>query len=232
MKKHVARSEPKIRIPLEDRLVPRKLDFFPALTSREITTTKPPPLTSRDPKALLLNSPLIERSKKKLLLMKELGPIRAEPESSSEGSRILRRLESGRETQVLPELVVLRANQDKRSYLRAPVVRESLVGEEAVHKFYQRYRELDKRRDHEDFLNEKHALTNIVGLLQLHNFTPRKLTVVKLKGEDAILDLRKLGIGQGSMGPVVTEIMGFLDRFDQVDLSCNRIDALLGEALV
>lgn len=71
-----------------------------------------------------------------------------------------------------------------------------------------------------------------MALLQLHNFTPRKLTVVKLKGEDAILDLRKLGIGQGSMGPVVTEIMGFLDRFEQVDLSYNRIDALLGEALV
>jgi hypothetical protein len=128
--------------------------------------------------------------------------------------------------------VVLRANQDKRSYLRAPVVRESLVGEEAVQKFYQRYRQLDRRREQEDFHNEKHALTSIVGLLQLHNFTPRKLTVVKLKGEDAILDLRKLGIGQGSMGPVVTEIMGFLDRFEQVDLSYNRIDALLGEALV
>lgn len=146
MKKHVARSEPKIRIPLEDRLVPRKLDLFPALTSREITSKQaPPPLTSRDPKALL-SSPLIERSKKNLLLMKELGPVRAEPESSSEGSQILRRLDSGKESQILPELVVLRANQDKRSYLRAPVVRESLVGEEAVQKFYQRYRQLDKRR--------------------------------------------------------------------------------------
>ena len=78
--------------------------------------------------------------------MKELGPVRAEPESSSEGSQILRRLDSGKESQILPELVVLRANQDKRSYLRAPVVRESLVGEEAVQKFYQRYRQLDKRR--------------------------------------------------------------------------------------
>jgi hypothetical protein len=88
------RSEPKIRIPLEDRLVPRKLDLFPALTSREITGSKPSslPLTSRYPKALLLSTPLIERSKKNLLLMKELGPVRAEPESSSEGSRILRRL--------------------------------------------------------------------------------------------------------------------------------------------
>jgi hypothetical protein len=44
----------------------------------------------------------------------------------------------------------------------------------------------------------------------VHNFTPRKFTVIKIKGEDTILDLKKLGIGQGSMGPVVTEIMNYL----------------------
>jgi hypothetical protein len=223
------RSEPKLRIPLEERLVPRKLDPLPILSSRDLLPAKYSayPLTSRDPKTLL-SSPLIERSKKHLILMKELAPVRpVSRSSSSEGSRILRRLDSGRDSQVLPELVVLRANQDKKSYLKAPVVRESLVGEEAVQKFYQRYRQLDRRKEQEDFMNEKHALTSIIALLQLHNFTPRKLTVVKLKGEDAILDLRKLGIGQGSMGPVVAEIMTFLDRFDQVDLSYNRIDALL-----
>ena len=47
-------------------------------------------------------------------------------------------------------------------------------------------------------------MTSIVNLLQMHNFTPRKLTLVKMKGEEAILDLKKLGIGQGSMGPVVS----------------------------
>ena len=99
--------------------------------------------------------------------------------------------------------MVLKTNEDRSSYLKQPVVRESLVGEEAVLKFYQRYKELDRRKQQEDFFNEKHAMTSIVALLQMHNFTPRKLTVVKLKGEDAILDLRKLGLGQGSMGPVV-----------------------------
>jgi len=44
----------------------------------------------------------------------------------------------------------------------------------------------------------------------MHNFTPRKLSIVKLKGEEAILDLNKLGIGQGTMGPVVTEIVNYL----------------------
>lgn len=87
------------------------------------------------------------------------------------------------------------------------------MGEEAVQKFYQRYKQLDKRKDKEDFFNEKHALTNIVNLLQMHNFTPRKLTIVKLKGEEAILDLKKLGIGQGSMGPAVIEIINYLPHF-------------------
>ena len=49
-------------------------------------------------------------------------------------------------------------------------------------KFYQRYKNLDRRKEQEAFFNEAHALTNIVSLLQMHNFTPRKLTVVKLKG--------------------------------------------------
>ena len=56
-------------------------------------------------------------------------------------------------------------------------------------------------------------ITNIVSLLQMHNFTPRKMNLVKMKGEEAILDLKKLGIGQGSMGPVVSEIVSSLGHF-------------------
>lgn len=109
---------------------------------------------------------------------------------------------------------MLKPNTDKRNYLRQPLVKESLVGEEAVQKFYQRYRQLHRREDKEDFFNQKHTLTSIVSLLQLHNFTPRKLSVVKLRGEEAILDLRKLGLGQGSMGPVIAELVEYLDKFE------------------
>jgi len=42
------------------------------------------------------------------------------------------------------------------------------------------------------------------------------------------LDLKKLGIGQGSMGPAVVEIINFLPHFETIDLSYNRIDAILG----
>jgi len=61
-----------MRIPLEERLVIKKIDHLPALTSREIPMARSShmPLTSRDPKAQLLSSPLIERSKKNLILMK------------------------------------------------------------------------------------------------------------------------------------------------------------------
>jgi hypothetical protein len=83
---------------------------------------------------------------------------------------------------------------------------------------------LDKRKEQEEFLNEKHSLTSIVTLLQMHNFTLRKLNLVKMKGEEAILDLKKLGIGQGSMGPVVSDILDCLQQFQEIDLSFNRID--------
>ena len=63
--------------------------------------------------------------------------------------------------------------------------------------------------------------------MECHNFAPRKLDVVKLKGSDAMLDLRKLGLGQGSMGPVIAELMNYMGKFESVDLSYNRIDRLL-----
>jgi hypothetical protein len=44
----------------------------------------------------------------------------------------------------------------------------------------------------------------------LHGFAPRKLDVIKLKGSHAILNLRKLGLGQGKMGPVITDIMNYI----------------------
>lgn len=41
-------------------------------------------------------------------------------------------------------------------------------------------------------------------LLDGHGFAPRKLDLIKLKGSHAILDLKKLGLGHGSLGTVVT----------------------------
>jgi hypothetical protein len=34
------------------------------------------------------------------------------------------------------------------------------------------------------------------------------------------------------MGPVVIEIMNYLGHFEEVDLSYNRIDAILGESII
>ena len=66
----------------------------------------------------------------------------------------------------------------------------------------------------------------------MHNFTPRKLTLVKMKGEEAILDLKKLGIGQGTMGPVVSEIVSYLGHFEQIDFSYNCIDSAMAESII
>lgn len=47
-----------------------------------------------------------------------------------------------------------------------------------------------------------------------------------------MLDLRKLALGQGLLGPLVGELLQFLDRFEQVDLSYNRIDPTLAETFI
>jgi hypothetical protein len=56
-------------------------------------------------------------------------------------------LDSGKQQKLLPELIVLKKNTNIHSILKQPFVQESLVGEEAINKFYQRYKQLDKTKD-------------------------------------------------------------------------------------
>lgn len=73
-------------------------------------------------------------------------------------------------------------------------------------------------------MKQNNVITQIVQLLDGHGFAPRKLDLIKVKGSHAILDLKKLGLGQGSMGTVVAELIGLMGNFQYVDLSSNRID--------
>ena len=61
-------------------------------------------------------------------------------------------------------------------------VKESLIGEEAIKKFYDRYKYIDKAKAMDNFLQEDHPLTRIVDMLECHNFAPRKLYLIKIKG--------------------------------------------------
>ena len=142
------------------------------------------------------------------------------------------RIGSPKKKDSFAEVVVLKRNQNKKGYLQNQFVKESFVGEEAVQKFYDRYRKVERAKDIEKFMKEDNAITRIVDLLQHHNFAPRKLDLIKLKGSEAALDLRQLGLGQGSLGPVISELIEYVGDFESVDLSNNRIDRLLSESLI
>jgi hypothetical protein len=65
---------------------------LPSLSQKQLPSTKS-----------LLNSPIIEKSKRNLLLLKRLKPIaREKSKSSSDGSSIMRRLESGQQNRLVP----------------------------------------------------------------------------------------------------------------------------------
>jgi hypothetical protein len=47
------------------------------------------------------------------------------------------------------------------------------------------------------------------------------MEIIKLKGDNAILDLRNCGIGRGPTGRIVSELVGQLGHFESIDLSFN-----------
>lgn len=107
-----------------------------------------------------------------------------------------------------------------------------MVGDTAVQKFYLKYKNIDKEKEKEDFLNEKNIITQIAHLLDGYGFAPRRLDLIKLKGPHSILDLRSLGLGHSSMGSVVSQIIGVIGRFQFVDLSSNEIDRNISDTLI
>ena len=54
---------------------------------------------------------------------------------------------------VLPELAVLSLNKNKKDRPKNRFVKEIFIGEEAVQKFYDRYKHMDRYKEKEDFLN-------------------------------------------------------------------------------
>ena len=50
-------------------------------------------------------------------------------------------------------------------------------------------------------------------LFEGHGFAPRKLDLIKLKGEHSILDIKNLGLGQGVLGSVVTRLIELMGNF-------------------
>jgi hypothetical protein len=129
MNRHTSRSEVKLNSKMQLALEAK----LPFLSTPAIPPKKGNPLTDRDP-PLFLSSPMIEKSAKNLLLMRKINVVksRGDEDSSEDSIEILRRLESGKKQKMEAGLTVLRRNEDRKSYLKHPLISESLVGKEAI----------------------------------------------------------------------------------------------------
>jgi hypothetical protein len=58
------------------------------------------------------------------------------------------------------------------------------------------------------------------------------MQVVKLKGEEAMLDLRNCALGSGVSIRAIAEIIEKVDIFQEIDLSYNQLTADLADLIV
>lgn len=85
------------------------------------------------------------KSKRSLLLLKEIKPAHdiLSSDSSSDTSLIARKIATP-EKKSTPTLAVLSLNKNKKERISNKFLKEVLVGEEAVQKFYDRYKHIEK----------------------------------------------------------------------------------------
>lgn len=107
----------------------------------------------------------------------------------------------------LPSLPTIYAGREEK------YVREKLVGEEAVSRFYGRYKNIEKVRDIEEFRSELNPLTVILTVLESYNIPPKRMEVIKIKGEEATLDLNNCALGSGLSIRAVSEIVAKVEVF-------------------
>jgi Ran GTPase-activating protein (RanGAP) involved in mRNA processing and transport len=58
----------------------------------------------------------------------------------------------------------------------------------------------------------------------MYNLPPKKMEIIKLRGSEAILDLKNCGLGKGAGGKIISELVRKMDKFESVDLSFNDIN--------
>lgn len=136
------------------------------------------------------------------------------------------------ETRGKEELVMLRKVEAKATLPKGKFTQEKLVGEEAVRVFYDRYKNINRVMDREVYYGQQNPITFILSILDAYNLPPKRMEIIKLRGSDAILDLRNCGIGKGPTGRIVSELVSQLGQFEEIDLSFNEITQDAVEVLI
>jgi hypothetical protein len=75
----------------------------------------------------------------------------------------------------------------------------------------------------EVYFGQQNPITFILSILDNYNLPPKRMEIIKLKGNDAILDLRNCGLGKSSGARIISELVSQLDNFQSIDLSFNEI---------
>jgi hypothetical protein len=72
----------------------------------------------------------------------------------------------------------------------------------------------------------------ILRLLKDLHLPPKKLEVIRDKGNQNILDLRNCGLGKGNAAKVIHEVLDKLAYFDTINISHNSIHFnIIGELI-
>lgn len=84
----------------------------------------------------------------------------------------------------------------------------------------------------QNFKLQFNPLTVILTILEHYNIPPKRMQVIKLKGEEAILDLKNCGLGNGVSIKAVAQIIEKVKVFEEIDLSYNNIQADLCDLII
>jgi len=82
------------------------------------------------------------------------------------------------------------------------------------------------------FVGQQNPITFVLSMLDMYNRPPKRMEIIKLRGSDAILDLRNCGLGRGAGARIISELVSHLDNFESIDLSYNELGQDSVEQLV
>lgn len=70
---------------------------------------------------------------------------------------------------------------------------------------------------------EYNPITVILTILESYNIPPKRMDIIKLRGNESILDLNQIGLGQSISIKAISDILEKLKYFKTINLSYNAI---------
>lgn len=149
--------------------------------------------------------------------------------SSDEEKEVIKELENGSDPidsnalKATPRMLNKQRVHSLYTERAVSLEKEPLVGKEAVSRFYNVHKSLDKVEEQELLSGKLSTITWILRLLEDLHIPPKKLEFIKESGDRSILDLKNCGLGKGNGAVLLHEILTKIGNFDTLDISHNSI---------